>query len=449
MIKRIAVIALLFSVSLQAQHVLTGRLVKPTNESWVILYKIEGTKQSFIANSNIKNGQFHFIFKKEYKPGIYRLLYRTNGADYLDFIYNNEDIDLAFNPRNPSGTIVFNKSAENKMFENYAKDIAIPQRKLDSLQLNYFQTNNKLQEEKIKKAYVATLAAVNSTQKKYETSSSKMLVYDFIKASRRYNAKTPFKSPEKYLTAVKTHFFDAIDFNNQRLLKSTLIIDRINDYVFYVNVSQNRKTQNNLYKISLDNVFQKIDNQGLYKDLVYYFLKRFSKKDNSVITKFLLNNYFDNLPKSEQNLAYKKSILEKMKVVVNAKAPNITWQDFSGNHSLYQLHDAKYYLILFWSSTCPHCLRQVPLLYKYLKDKKNIKVIAVGLENGPDPWNREMNKYPDFIHVFGKNHWQNKFARAYNIHATPTYIVLDANKTIIAKPYSLEDLKNFINKLKM
>jgi len=183
--------------------------------------------------------------------------------------------------------------------------------------------------------------------------------------------------------------------------------------------------------------------------MVYYFLKRFSKKDNKTITQFLLTNYFDNLPKSEQDLAYKKSISEKIKTAVNAKAPDITWQDFSGNHSLYKLTGAKYYLVLFWSSTCSHCLRQVPLLYNFMKDKKGIKVVAVGLENGPNPWNKEMNKYPKFIQVFGKNHWQNKFAKAYNIHATPTYIMLDANKKIIGKPYSLDDLEKYINKLKM
>ncbi len=449
MIKKIVAVIFLFSFGLQAQHTITGRLINPTKETWIILYKIEGAEQSFIANATVKDGRFSFKLKKDAKPGVYRLLYKIDRSDYLDFIYNNEDIDLAFNPKDPASTVVFNKSAENKIFENYARNIAIPQSKVDSLQLLYFQTTDKQKDVKIVKAYIAKINAVNNMQNKYENLSSKMLSYNFIRASKRYNAKLPFKNPEKYLIAIKKHFFDYIDFNNKILLKSTLIIDRINDFVFYVNVSQNPKTQNNLYKISIDDVFQKIDNKTLYKNMVYYFLKRFSNKDDKTITMFLLNNYFDKLPSSEQDLVYKKSILEQMKTVVNTKAPDITWQDFSGNHSLYQLKGAKYYLILFWSSTCSHCLRQVPLLYKYIKDKKDIKVVAVGLENGPNPWNAEMRKYPDFIQVFGKNHWQNKFAKAYNIHATPTYIMLDANKTIIAKPYSLDDLEKFINKLKM
>ncbi len=248
---------------------------------------------------------------------------------------------------------------------------------------------------------------------------------------------------------IKTHFFDGIDFNNPILIKSTLIIDRVNDYIFYVNVSQDQKMQENLYKTSIDAVFEKINNANLKKSLVYYLLKRFSTDENKAITEFLLTNYFDKLPVADQDSAYKNSIVEKMKIAVNAQAPNIFWKDSGVDKSLYKLNGAKYYLILFWSSTCSHCLHEVPILYDYLKDKKDIKVIAVGLEDGPNPWHTEMEKYPNFIHVFGEGHWLNKFAKEYDVHATPTYIILDSAKTIVSKPYAEADVKAFFNKLKM
>jgi len=138
-----------------------------------------------------------------------------------------------------------------------------------------------------------------------------------------------------------------------------------------------------------------------------------------------------------------------MNINQTTKNAVINWQDFSGNHDLYSLKGYKYYLVLFWSSTCSHCLHEIPILYKYIKDKKAIKVIAVGLESGPNPWNKEMQKYPNFIHVFGANKWQNKFSKAYNIHATPTYIILDADKNIISKPYGEADVKKFFDNLKM
>ena len=49
-------------------------------------------------------------------------------------------------------------------------------------------------------------------------------------------------------------------------------------------------------------------------------------------------------------------------------------------------------------------------------------------------------------HVLGLNKWQNKIAKTYNIMATPTYLVLDANKKIIAKPEGLKELEEFLTK---
>ena len=449
MIKKIAVLILLISFGVQAQHTISGKMTKTAKADWLILYKIEGGAQSFIANTKMIDNQFSFPLKSGAEPGIYRLFYQMEQQSYLDFIYNNEDVVVSFDPSDLSGTVIFEKSKENNLFKKYTKAMAVPQAKLDSLQLRYFQGIDAKREVVIRQEYTAKLKAVTAMQKQFETSANGMLVSHFIKASERYNANAPFKDASKYLTAIKTHFFDAVDFNNQALLKSTLITDRIVDYVFYVNVSSDGAMQNKLYKNSIAEVYNKISNKKLTKELTYYLIKRFANQENKDLTVFMFDTYYNKLPQADQDLAFKEATFSKLKIMLNAKAPNITWQDFGGNSSLYALNDAKYYVVLFWSATCGHCLHEIPILYDYIKDKKDIKVIAVGLENGPDPWNAEMSKYPNFIHVFGKNHWQNQFARAYEIHATPTYLILDADKRIVAKPYGEADVKAFFDKLKM
>ncbi|MCF6212594.1 MAG: redoxin family protein [Flavobacteriaceae bacterium] len=449
MIKKIAILILLISFGGQAQHSLSGELTQTAKADWLILYKVEGGSQSFVANTTITDKHFSFKLKKEATSGIYRLFFQMDKQKHLDFIYNNEDIVLSFDPNNPLGTVIFQKSKENNLFKKYTENIAVFQSKLDSIQMAYFQTSDAQITTKLRKDYAIKLKVINDIQQQFETMSKTMLTYHFIKASKRYNAALPFKKPEQYLTAIKKHFFDAVDFNNASLLKSTLITDRIVDYIFYVNISADNAMQERLYKNSVAEVFKRVSNKKLRKELTYYLIKRFSAQENKALTLFMFDEYFNKLPKEDQDLGFKEATFSKLKIMLNAKAPNITWQDFSGNHSLYALADAKYYLVLFWSATCSHCLHEVPLLYAYLKDKKDIKVIAVGLESNPNPWNMEISKYPNFIHVYGKNKWQNKFSRAYDIHATPTYIILDAHKRIVAKPYGEADVKKFFDKLKM
>ena len=49
--------------------------------------------------------------------------------------------------------------------------------------------------------------------------------------------------------------------------------------------------------------------------------------------------------------------------------------------------------------------------------------------------------------MLGLNKWENKTARIYQINATPTYIILDKNKKIVAKPNDINDVKTFVEKL--
>ena len=49
----------------------------------------------------------------------------------------------------------------------------------------------------------------------------------------------------------------------------------------------------------------------------------------------------------------------------------------------------------------------------------------------------------NWIHVLGLEKWKNKYVKMYDIRSTPTYLVLDTDKKIIAKPATLEELEVF------
>jgi len=103
--------------------------------------------------------------------------------------------------------------------------------------------------------------------------------------------------------------------------------------------------------------------------------------------------------------------------------------------------------LVFWSTGCSHCLKEIPELYTFLQDKKNLKVIAFAMENNEARWKSLKTTLPNWHHVLGLNKWENKTAKEYNINATPTYFVLDSNKKIIANPIAIKDLETFIKQL--
>ena len=87
---------------------------------------------------------------------------------------------------------------------------------------------------------------------------------------------------------------------------------------------------------------------------------------------------------------------------------------------------------------------EIPKLQKFVQShaNKKIKVIAIGLEDDDDKWNKLIKNYPEFTHVLGLGKWNNKIGDAYDVKETPTYFLLDKNKNIIEKPNDIHDLES-------
>lgn len=102
--------------------------------------------------------------------------------------------------------------------------------------------------------------------------------------------------------------------------------------------------------------------------------------------------------------------------------------------------------MVFWSTDCSHCLREIPELHTFMKGSKKAKVIAFSLEKEAFIWKNYIINLYGWHNVLGLGKWENKIAKTYQIFSTPTYFILDKNKKIIAKPEKIEDLKKFFSK---
>lgn len=450
MLKKILLLGLILSfTNLFAQHTLTGQM-NPAEEqyTWAILYKLEGVSQKYVNNTTIENGKFSLEIPKGTPSGMFRLLYDNENNKYLDFIFNNEDITVEFHPDYPAQLVKFDKSDENILFQNYIDKISDIQNKLDSIQVVYFQIDDKPHEKNLHKLYSENLVKLKKSQNIFETDSQSKLANNFIVANKRFYSDKLIKDTDIYLSTIKKHYFDNVNFNNPVLLKSSLLIDRVMDYVFYLNTSNDPKKLVELRKEGIVFALSKIDKTKLKKDVIETLLYTFAQQENVEMVDYILKNHFTKLPVPFQDYEFKQMIKDMLKTTIGNKAPGLVWEDKGKKQSLYNLKDSKYYLLVFWSTTCGHCLKELPVLQKFLEDKPNIQVIAVALENNTSKikWIDEKYYYEDFIHVLAlssdpDNVYQSKIVRDFGINATPSLFLLDANKNIIAKPYDVKALK--------
>lgn len=280
---------LIFTAPLvNAQYSVKGTMTPPEKSDQIALYKIEGAKQDYVAFTNIKLdtvningsqqvlGKFNFDLGENAKPGAYRAVYRTRGAGFVDFFFNNENIEFIFNPKYPDQSVLFTSSRENKLYSEYLQAYNAVQKKIDSLQASYIESEDK----EAKKAYKKEIKELEDIQKTFENKSEGMLVNSFIKASRRYNSYNPHDNIKDYLSATNENFFEYVDFKNEDLYNSSFLIDRINDYVFYLNYSDDREVQQKLIKESIENVMKKISSDKLEKAVTYYLISALTDKRN-------------------------------------------------------------------------------------------------------------------------------------------------------------------------
>jgi len=442
MIKHLLYLLIFIPTILHAQFTIKGSLKPNKDYTWILLYKLVNGKQTFIDNASVINGEFQFKIDKNQSFGIYRAYYQIENNLFVEFIYNNEDIDFTFNPNNPIETIEFLTSDENKIYQKYYKNISNNQKQLDALQVAYFKEKEAIIEKKIIVDYQQKLTELQNLQSHFEKESQGKLAQHFIKASKQYNAQEPFKNPQIYIDTVKFHFFDAIDFNDTVLSNSTFINDRLTDYVLYLNQANNMASKNTLQKKAIDDAAQKIStNFELLKNFEESLLQNYMLEENIEMVNFVMNQYYNNLPDTYQDAGLQYKINATMKTAIGSEATDFSWEENGIKKNLHSLIGFDYYIVVFFSATCPHCKVEMPDFYTFIKDIENIRVIAVGLEDEKENWKKMTTNFVDFINILDLDKWNSQKVKDYGITAIPSYFVLDANKNILAKPNDVDELK--------
>ncbi|MBP8792282.1 MAG: TlpA family protein disulfide reductase [Lutibacter sp.] len=439
---------ILFAVGIvQGQNSVKGTISNASEYKYAILYQLKGMNQNYILNADIIAGKFSFEMPADASKGVYRLSYNLEHNLFVDFIYNNEAIEVEFDGKNPTETTNFLISEENKIHSNYFDEITMARLDADAKQLAFLKREDDTSNEALEDAYLDAYQTVTDIQASYEALSEGKLVQHFIKADAKYYAPELIQTPQEYLTSTKEHFFDYIDFNDAELNNSTVISQKVIDYVFYLNQSDDPQVQTALYKSAVLDVLQKIGtNNSLVSEISTVLMYTFIQVKNNTLIDFVLNDVYKKLPFEVVDQVVISEIETKLKLAIGRVAPNFSWVENRVSNNLHKLAGFENYVIVFWSSSCSHCLAEIPQVYEYFKDNKKVKVLSISLEKEDVEFKKYAVKYSKWTSILGLNKWENSIAKQYNVVSTPTYFILDADKKIIDKPEFLKDVKAFLEK---
>jgi len=433
----------IYGYMLQAQYSINGTIDPDHDYSWILLYKLENGDQTYVANADVIDGEFIFEIDEKEPSGIYRAYYQIENSLYVEFIYNKEDVKFSFDPNNPDTTISFSVSEENNIYHNYYEAIKFKQQRLDSIQVLYFKSTDKQSDETLKKTYKKYLTELNDEQQSFEKKSDGLLANHFIRASSQYNDATPHKEPEAYLEAIKEHFFDAMDLSDSILNHSTFVNDRLNDYIFYLNQGDDDVSENELQKVAIEKAILWIDDHlEILTSFEEELIETYLVSENVEMINFVMDTYYKHLPQDYQNEELIRRTESTLLTALGSIAPNFSWVTDGKTNTLHGLSGTDYFIVLFFSSNCPHCQMEIPEFYTFISGIENIKVVAVGLEDEKQSWEVMTKEYTEFINILDLDKWSSQKVKDYGISSIPTYLVLDAEKKILAKPEDFNELKS-------
>ena len=248
----------------------------------------------------------------------------------------------------------------------------------------------------------------------------------------------------------KDHFFDNIDLNDERLLRTPLLYARL-DAFFSSVLIQAPDTINK----EIDKLIKKCSgNHKVFQFISVYLFNHFRESEimgqDAVMVKIADDIYLsgkaDWVSKEFKDDLRKQVDLMRPNLI-GKKAENLVMDSYNGIFvSLYDV-EKDFTILYFWEPNCGHCQEATPKLKVYYDKPKDysLEVFSVCTTSDKAKW----TKYIEDNKLTWINGWDPKrsshFDYYYNIQSTPTVYILDKNKKIIAKKLGVEEIGPFID----
>lgn len=387
------------------------------------LYGFNGSKEILLNKAKWSGDIADFHVDKSYVGMMRAFFPKTNSS--INMVSENKNVMLAvsLDAQNKIGDVQF-QDAANKMFANEMEN----QKKKELILPALIQ---------IKDYYKPSEAFYKSLDQEItllsDNKDSAVAEYPFLSF---YSTNQKYTVQEKAAELRPQDYISFFAKSNQYLETSTLMKPAL---INYLNASKSNVESGVDQLLSAVNL-ETPRGQTVLSELIDIFntynmeklKQKYLKEGNSL--KCTINDRLASTLKANNNTA------------IGAKMPNDIFVN-PINTKAKSLYDVKAdkKVVVFWSSTCSHCEAELPkLLEKYTNMKAaNIEVIGLSLDSNLDEFRNKAKMYPWISDSEGKG-WYSSYGDIYNISATPTYFVLDANNVIISKPDHVADVIDYL-----
>ena len=437
----------------------------------------------YIQDTTRTNSNGVAVFKgdKPLDKGMYMIIF-ANNTKFFDLpISTNDKIVVETDTIGwPTENLVVKEGAEVARFYDFNRALA-------KLNKNYAKFDNiKPTSAKNKDSVDSYLKAIEPINKELKaenenfikTNSKDLLTYilNFNREIEVPEPPTKQDSTFKYYY-YRNHFWDNLDFNDERIVRTPLFTEKLNFYITKVlpPVSDTILKEATSFIAKMKNV------PDMRKYTIHTFTTKHENPEimglDAVFVGMVETYYLDSTLSPWISKEQRDKIVKRAGTMSNAilgrPAGELIGRDSSRQLNTKKLSDvkAKYTIVVFWESTCGHCQKTLPLLdslYKAYLKPNGIEVYAMSIEH--EDFGKKEITYEEAYQVattkpnymkswkaFIKKHdltWINvhdpfnesDLRKKYDIYSTPVIYILDKDKKIAAKRLAVDQIKDFLER---
>ncbi|WP_428071659.1 TlpA family protein disulfide reductase [Chryseobacterium gambrini] len=416
--------ALAAAFSLQAQFTVSIQAPADFKDQDAILYTLNGSKDIIVTKEQSKNNVWTFKYPKNYM-GMMKV-YFPNSNNTFNFISENKNVSVKLETQaNKIKDIVYLDEANDVMSKlqegSQKKELILPA--LAQIK-EYYKDNTEFG-----KALKTEINRLSGSSSGIDQAQHPFIYY--------YNTNySKFLSGDASKKVTQDEIINFIDKSNDMLETSSLLRPIL---VSYLNSGGNTNVTASVDKLLDILKVETPRGQTVLSELIdifdVYDMQDFKDKYLN-LAKNLKCTITDRLASTLKSNA---------NVEMGAVFPNYKFNS-PVNTAAKSLQDIKAdkKVVIFWSSTCSHCESELPqLLAKYSDLKaKNVQVVGLSLDVDKDSYSKKIAAFP-WVNDSELKGWNSTYVDTYNVHATPTYFILDANNKIISKPEHVGDVLEY------
>lgn len=389
--------------------------------------------------------------------GLYKIYMNANR--HFDVLLGKDQTMEITNPDFGLDHLQIKDAVESVEFLKYTHWLQQQQKKLSVLD-SVFQKAGKEEKDQISKQIIDLTNQVHQYWKQKSAEFHGTMLAVFLMANyvedvklddipEAYKANDSLKWTYQY-NFRKDHYFDHFDITDKRYIFTPLLKPKLEAYFDKVLLQLYDSVKPYAFKL-----IRKAQSEPLMFRYVASYLLNKSLNSNimgmdalfvDIAREYYLSgqaNWVD----SASNAVIRENVIFLENNLIGMQARNLRMETLDGLPYFLTQGKNKYTILVFYEPTCSHCKEFVPKLYNDIflpyRDK-GLDVVAIYNQNNRKEWTDFIDQHhmTDWINVWDEFH-QSRFKVIYDTRTTPAVFLLDADKKIIAKKFSIDFLKKY------